>query len=82
MSCYCVYIIKSLKDGRYYYGSCENVEIRLSNHNSGKVKATKLRRPFVIHYLENFETRSEAYRRELFFKSIDGYKWLKKQTII
>jgi putative endonuclease len=75
------YILKSEKDGKYYYGSCENIEIRLCEHNEGKVKATKFRRPFFLHYFEEFETRSEAYRRELFFKSIDGYKWLKEQKI-
>jgi putative endonuclease len=82
MGSFCSYILKSQKDGRYYYGSCKNVEVRLSEHNAGKVKATKFRRPFVLHYLENFETRSGAYKRELFFKTIDGYKWLKEQNII
>lgn len=79
---YFAYILKSLKDNRYYYGSCEDLNKRLINHNSKKVKATKNRIPLVIHYFENFENRSEAYRREMFFKSIDGYKWLKQQNII
>ncbi|MEI9809791.1 MAG: GIY-YIG nuclease family protein [Bacteroidota bacterium] len=78
---YYAYMLKSLKDGKYYYGSCEDLEKRFSEHNAGKVKATKFRKPFVIHYFEKFETRSGAYKREMFFKSIDGYNWLKEQKI-
>ena len=81
MVLYYAYILKSLSDGKYYYGSCEDFEKRLLEHNAGKVKATKFRKPFAIYYFEKFETRSEAYKRELFFKSIDGYKWLKEQKI-
>ena len=78
---YFTYILKSLKDFRYYYGSCENVEVRLKIHNAGKVKSTKSRMPFIVHYFEVFLTRAEAQKREYFFKSIDGYKWLKEQKI-
>ncbi len=76
------YILKSVKDGRYYYGSCEDISIRIKQHNSGSVKSTKNRKPFILHYSEEFSTRSEAFRREHFFKSIDGYKWLKEKAII
>ena len=65
------YILKSEKDGRYYYGSCADLEERIGEHNSGKVKATKHRRPFIIHHFENFDSRSEAFIRGKFFKSID-----------
>ena len=76
------YILKSQKDGRFYYGSTKNLETRLLKHNRGEVRATKGRRPFFLHYHESFESRREAYRRELFFKSIDGYLWLKENKII
>jgi putative endonuclease len=79
---YNAYILKSSKDNRYYYGSCEDLNKRVAEHNSGKVKATKNRRPLNCHYFEQFGSRSEAYRREMFFKSIDGYNWLKEQKII
>ncbi|WP_114789507.1 GIY-YIG nuclease family protein [Niabella yanshanensis] len=78
---YYAYILKG-KDNRYYYGSCQDLEKRLATHNQGKVKSTKYRRPLVVHYFEKFATRSEAFRREMFFKSIDGYLWLRSQEII
>lgn len=76
------YILKSLSYGTYYYGSTEKVNKRLEQHNSGKVGYTKGRRPWEIHYIEEFKTRSEAMQRERFFKSIDGYNYLKKKKII
>jgi len=79
---YYAYILKSLKDGGFYYGSAKDLEVRLKNHNSGKVKYTKGHKPYVLHYNESFETRKEAMAREKFFKSIDGYNWLKSERII
>ena len=78
----CAYILKSLKTNRHYYGSTEDLTKRLSNHNGGKVRSTKAFRPWVIHYYETFSTKGEAARRELFFKSIDGYNFLKSENII
>ena len=79
---YYTYILKSLKDGKYYYGHTAGLSSRLKEHNNGKVRATKGRRPFIIHYFETFATKPEAIKRELFFKSIDGYIFLKQEKII
>ncbi len=79
---YYVYILKSLKDEKHYYGSTSNLDKRLSSHNSGKVRSTKSRRPLIVIYFESFETKSEALKREFFFKSKPGYYWLKNNHII
>ena len=76
------YIIKSMKDQGYYFGHCENIETRLIRHNQGRVRSTKGRIPFTLHYFESFNTKSEAYKREQFFKSFEGRQWLKNQGII
>jgi putative endonuclease len=76
------YILKSQKDGRFYYGSTSDIETRLKSHNGGKVRSTKSRRPLVLHYQETFDSKTEAIRRETFFKSIDGYNFLKSKGII
>lgn len=76
------YILKSIKDGTYYYGSTADVIQRIKKHNNGKVKYTKGHRPYKLHYHEEFKTRKEAIARESFFKSIDGYNWLKTKGII
>jgi len=76
------YILKSESHGTYYYGSTENLQERLQQHNAGKVRYTKGRMPWKIHHVEEFATRAEAVKRERFFKSIDGYKYLKKHRIL
>jgi len=76
------YILKSIKDSTHYYGSTRNLIERLKTHNSGKVRYTKGHLPYIIHYYETFETNREALYRERFFKSVDGYKWLKSKGII
>ena len=79
---YITYILRSLKDGTFYKGVTADLPKRLSNHNSGKVRSTKSHRPWVIHYYEEFESKREAKKREKFFKSYEGYLWLKSEDII
>ena len=76
------YILRSLKNGRHYYGSAKELNSRLKEHNYGHVKSTKANRPYIILYFEKFKTKAEALKRELFFKSIDGYNWLKQNKIL
>ncbi|MEX0720783.1 MAG: GIY-YIG nuclease family protein, partial [Balneolaceae bacterium] len=78
---YYAYILKSESHGTYYYGSADDVNKRLKQHNAGKVRYTKGRKPWKLHYVEEFESRSEARKREAFFKSIDGYVYLKEKGI-
>ncbi|MDQ7815906.1 MAG: GIY-YIG nuclease family protein [Melioribacteraceae bacterium] len=78
---YFTYILKSLKDNSFYYGSTSNLEKRLDEHNKGKIKYTKGHLPWRLHYFEKYKTRSESIRRENFFKSISGYNWLKENKI-
>ena len=79
---YFAYIIKSIKDGKYYYGHTHNIEKRLLKHNKKTVRSTKARSPFTLHYQEEFNTKQEAAKREYFFKTIDGYNYLKEKEII
>ena len=65
-----------------YYGHTADLNVRLGVHNNGKVKSTKSRIPFMVHYYETFETKAEAAKRETFFKSINGYIFLKENKII
>ena len=55
-----VYALKSLKDGKYYFGQTENVIKRVIEHNKGRVKSTKFRRPLVLVGYKTFTIRNEA----------------------
>jgi putative endonuclease len=63
-----VYIIYSEKWDQFYVGSTENVDIRLSHHNTGRNKSTRGGEPWVLSYTEAFEQINEARRRELEIK--------------
>ena len=75
---YFVYIIKSINFNRYYIGSTEDIERRLLYHNSGKVKSTKVYKPWEIVYSESYNSRSEAFKREKQIKSYKGGMAFKK----
>jgi putative endonuclease len=72
-----VYIIKSLIDGSFYIGMTDNFERRLSEHNAGKVKSTKGKRPWELAYFEEIEGREAARAREKYFKSAAGRRFRK-----
>ena len=57
---YFAYVIKSLKDGSLYKGHCQNLEIRLQQHNSAKTRSIRTKIPFELVYFEEFATKEEA----------------------
>ena len=69
---YYVYILQSTTTHKFYIGSTSNISKRLSQHNKGKNRSTKNRGPFVIVYQESYQTRSQAFIRELQIKSYKG----------
>lgn len=63
--------ILECKDGTYYTGWTNNLEKRLKDHNEGKgAKYTRARRPVVLAYYEEFETKEEAMQREYAIKQM------------
>ncbi len=73
---YYIYVIKSRDYGTRYVGSTDNPIQRLREHNNGKCRYTKGRKPWKIIRQESYTTRGEAMRREKFLKSGQGRKWL------
>jgi len=67
-----VYILKSLRDEKYYIGHTKDLEQRIQDHNRGKSPSVKLRAPFVLIYQEDYPTRIEAIRRERQIKAYKG----------
>ena len=73
---YYSYVLRSTKNGLLYKGSTQNLEIRLQTHNSGKVKFTSKNIPWELVTSEEFSTRSEAVKREKWYKSGVGRDWI------
>ncbi|MBI4039615.1 GIY-YIG nuclease family protein [Candidatus Daviesbacteria bacterium] len=74
-----IYILKSLKDGKYYTGFSSDLRNRLKDHNSGNVQSTKNRRPLELIYYEAYKEKSQAIKREKFLKTTKGKLQLRKQ---
>lgn len=54
-------------DGTLYTGITNNLERRLLQHNGkllGGARYTRIRRPVELVYIEKYETRKEACKRE------------------
>lgn len=62
-------------DGTFYCGWTNDLDKRVKAHNEGKgAKYTKNRRPVVLSYYEEFETKEEAMRREYAIKQLPRKK--------
>jgi putative endonuclease len=75
---YYVYILRSLKDGKFYIGSTSDIKARLSFHNAGLQRSTKSRIPFELIYSEDYNSKTDALKREKQIKSYKGGEALKK----
>ncbi|MGK9367610.1 GIY-YIG nuclease family protein [Melioribacter sp. Ez-97] len=71
-----VYVLRSLKDNKRYIGLTANITRRFREHQEGLVKSTRNRRPFELIYFESFENKSDALKREKFFKTGKGREFL------
>ena len=81
---YCVYVLFSLKDYKFYIGYTTNLHERLTSHIKGQSKATSARRPLILVFCEYFFSKHDATRREKYLKTNVGKKMLKfllKETL-
>ena len=62
-----------------YIGWTNNLKERIKNHNLGKELATKFRIPFDIIYYEAGLNKEKAIKREKYFKTGFGRKFLKSR---
>ena len=53
---YYTYIIQSQKNGRFYIGSCHDIDVRIERHNAGATPSTKSGRPWKLVYSESYGT--------------------------
>ncbi|WP_414684717.1 GIY-YIG nuclease family protein [Mucilaginibacter sp.] len=72
------HILQSEKSGRYYIGHSADLEARLQRHNTGKVKATKNKGPWVLKHYEQYDTKGEANSPELYIKSMKSRVYMEK----
>jgi len=79
MITYYVYVLRSLKDSKFYTGYTKDIVNRLKMHNDGKVSSTKSRRPFEMVYFEACLNEADALHREKYLKTTYGKRYIKNR---
>jgi len=70
---YFVYIIEN-NEKRHYVGITTDPARRVIEHNNGGAKSTRPFGPWKVIYTEEYDSRSEACKREWFLKHAKGRK--------
>ena len=73
---YYVYVLKSERDGKFYTGYTKNIKQRFEEHQKGRVKSTKDRRPLKLIYYEGCLSQQDATHREKYLKTFHGKMFL------
>lgn len=73
---YYIYVLYSLKDQKMYTGYTNDLRSRFDQHQSGKVKSTRNRRPLKLIYFEGCLNQQDATHREKYLKSYHGKMFL------
>jgi putative endonuclease len=76
---YYTYVLESTKDRNLYIGWTNNLKERFEKHNLGKVFSTKLRIPFKLIYYEACLSKEASIKREKYFKTGFGRRFLKNR---
>jgi putative endonuclease len=74
---YYVYVLKSLKDGKFYTRFTNDLVRRINQHNNKEEKSTQHRVPFKLVYYEGCLSKRDAIAREKQLKSGKGKKYLR-----
>ena len=81
MAMHYTYILWSLKSKIFYYGSTENLNKRLNEHNKGLSKATKPHLPWRLVFAAAFENKKLAEDFERYLKSGSGKAFAYKRLV-
>ena len=79
MQTYYTYVLLSEKNGYFYIGMTSSLQRKVHEHNTGKVKSTKARRPLRLAYYEEYQDKTTAIKREIFVKSGHGRLFLQRK---
>jgi putative endonuclease len=75
-----VYVLKSLRDGKLYFGYTKDLKKRINAHDAGLNKSTKYRGKLELVYYEAYKSRADAEAREFRLKhSAGAYTALKRR---
>ncbi len=67
-----VYVLRSLRDGRFCVGATKDLKKRIELHNAGAITSNRPRRPFESIFYEAYRNEYDAKRRETYLKTTKG----------
>lgn len=70
------YVLESIKDGKRYIGYSRDLKRRLGEHKDKLNTSTKHRLPLKLIYYEACLNMTDAKRRERYFKTTQGRRFL------
>ena len=73
------YVLQSEHDEKLYIGYTKDLKGRIKEHSDGKVLSTENRRPLRLFYYEACLNNLDAIKREKYFKSGYGRRFLKNR---
>lgn len=79
MNYFYTYVLRSLKDSKFYVGFTKNILKRIEEHNKGKVESTKNRTPLELIYWEGCLNQQDATNREKYLKTSWGKRYIKNR---
>lgn len=74
-----VYVLTSLRSGKWYIGCTNDLRKRFKEHQEDKSTYTKGRGPFEIIYYEGCLNKQDGYAREKYLKSGMGRRYIKNR---
>jgi putative endonuclease len=74
--CFTVYILYSKSLNQYYVGHTEDMTDRLFRHTNSGNKFTKKAKDWELVYKENFQSRPDAYKREVQIKNKKSRRYI------
>ena len=76
---YYTYVLRSELDGKFYSGYTKDLKLRFDQHTKGQVESTKKRLPLKLIYYEACLIKDDAIKREKYFKTYNGKRFLHKR---
>ena len=73
------YVLLSEKDNQFYCGFTIDLKKRVNEHQTGLVSSTVNRRPLKLVYYEACLNETDALKREKYFKTGFGRRFLKNR---
>ena len=73
-----VYVLRGAR-GELYKGMTSNLQKRMYDHKSKHTKTTARMESISIAYTEEFDNFDDARKRELYFKTAAGRRFLKQK---